>query len=334
MARETKVGLLAGLAFIVCFAVILANRGRNGPPGLSDSILTNSGIAVPFSPQKPTGTSTAPARPNVAAVPAANTLRTTEGTPVSGSELPGERLTSSPVPMTPRESSGPVSDPNREALERILASRSQPTAITEQPSVVTREIPAPATPAGSTIIPPVITGRANSVAAPPADRTPEEPRMPDRQQAPGGREYTVQAQDTLSSIAAEHYGTKSHSVIQAIFDANRSVMTDPDHVRQGAVLVLPSLSSATPSASSHPIEAAKPVEKLPVPPTDGAIRWYQVKKNDRYAGIAREQLGDESRWKEIYELNKDKFPDAQRIREGVRIKLPPQTAVTERGSRR
>ena len=28
MAGETKVGLLAGLAFIICFAVILANRGQ------------------------------------------------------------------------------------------------------------------------------------------------------------------------------------------------------------------------------------------------------------------------------------------------------------------
>ena len=28
MARETKVGLLAGLAFIICFAIILSNRGQ------------------------------------------------------------------------------------------------------------------------------------------------------------------------------------------------------------------------------------------------------------------------------------------------------------------
>ena len=28
MASETKVGLLVGLGFIVCFAVSLANRGR------------------------------------------------------------------------------------------------------------------------------------------------------------------------------------------------------------------------------------------------------------------------------------------------------------------
>ena len=31
MARETKVGLIAGLAFIICFAVILSNRGRLVP---------------------------------------------------------------------------------------------------------------------------------------------------------------------------------------------------------------------------------------------------------------------------------------------------------------
>ena len=28
MARETKLGLLVGLGFIICFAIILENRGR------------------------------------------------------------------------------------------------------------------------------------------------------------------------------------------------------------------------------------------------------------------------------------------------------------------
>ena len=48
MARETKVGLLAGLAFIICFAVILANRGANGPPGLTNSFLPNGGLELPL----------------------------------------------------------------------------------------------------------------------------------------------------------------------------------------------------------------------------------------------------------------------------------------------
>jgi len=33
-------------------------------------------------------------------------------------------------------------------------------------------------------------------------------------------------------------------------------------------------------------------------------------------------LGDAARWRELHELNKDKFPDPKMIREGVRIKLP------------
>jgi nucleoid-associated protein YgaU len=47
-----------------------------------------------------------------------------------------------------------------------------------------------------------------------------------------------------------------------------------------------------------------------------------VRKNDRYASIARDVLGDGNRWDEIYAMNKDKFPDPHRIREGVRIKVP------------
>ena len=44
MARETKVGLVVGLAFIICFAVILANRGRQRPP--VTEVLSSSGKPV------------------------------------------------------------------------------------------------------------------------------------------------------------------------------------------------------------------------------------------------------------------------------------------------
>ena len=65
------------------------------------------------------------------------------------------------------------------------------------------------------------------------------------------------------------------------------------------------------------------------------IRWYQIKKNDRYVSIARDELGDEARWQEIFELNKKTFPDASRIRAGVRIKLPAvAVADSSRGANR
>ena len=51
-------------------------------------------------------------------------------------------------------------------------------------------------------------------------------------------------------------------------------------------------------------------------------KWYQIKPKDRYTKIAREQLGDATRWREIFEMNKEVFSDPNMIRPGVRIKLP------------
>jgi nucleoid-associated protein YgaU len=171
---------------------------------------------------------------------------------------------------------------------------------------------------------------------------------------PKGTTYTVKPSDTLSSIAAAHYGSKSAKSLETLFNANRNVLTDMDHLKSGVVLFIPEMAAPTETKSSAP--AAQPADSLVDHRTKQAdkpaatkqksdkksaeahtaassadsknFRWYQVQKNDRFASIAREQLGDAGRWQEIHEMNKDKFPDPQRIREGVRIKLP-LTAVAQ-----
>ena len=55
----------------------------------------------------------------------------------------------------------------------------------------------------------------------------------------GGRTYTVAKGDTLSHIAKEHYGRASKW--QAIFDANRDQIDDPDRIFPGQVLKIPAL---------------------------------------------------------------------------------------------
>lgn len=50
--------------------------------------------------------------------------------------------------------------------------------------------------------------------------------------------YTVQDGDTLSAIAQHHYGKASRW--HAIFEANRDQLDDPDLIRPGQVLKLPS----------------------------------------------------------------------------------------------
>ena len=100
--------------------------------------------------------------------------------------------------------------------------------------------------------------------------------------------------------------------------------------------ILPVVVGLSPKAAASAQLATPPESpggkvKGHTPPQGKAFRWYQIRKQDRYASIAREQLGDEGRWREIFELNRGKFPNADRIREGVRIKLPLTTMAAAGG---
>jgi nucleoid-associated protein YgaU len=151
--------------------------------------------------------------------------------------------------------------------------------------------------------------------------------------APASRvtEYVIQPGDTLAKIAQTKLGGKSKSILDAILDLNRQRISDPNQIQSGSVLLLPRVApSSQPStvqrtalvdhtSSKKPAQSKSPPA---APAHDAGARWYQVRKNDRYMSIARAELGDASRWEEIHRLNKDKFPDPDQIREGVRIKLP------------
>lgn len=53
----------------------------------------------------------------------------------------------------------------------------------------------------------------------------------------GRRRYTVQAGDTLSKISREYYGDPNEYM--KIYNANRSVLKDPNTIRPGQELVIP-----------------------------------------------------------------------------------------------
>ena len=53
----------------------------------------------------------------------------------------------------------------------------------------------------------------------------------------GQRRYTVQGGDTLSKISREYYGDPNQYM--KIFNANRSILKDPNSIRAGQELVIP-----------------------------------------------------------------------------------------------
>lgn len=52
-------------------------------------------------------------------------------------------------------------------------------------------------------------------------------------------------------------------------------------------------------------------------------RTYTIEKGDTLSKIAKEQLGQASAWKQIFEANRDVLDDPDRIFPGQVIKLPP-----------
>ena len=64
-----------------------------------------------------------------------------------------------------------------------------------------------------------------------------DPNAKPQQSAAQGSTYTVQAGDTLSKIAKEHYGNANEYM--KIFNANKDQLTDPDKIKPGQVLKIP-----------------------------------------------------------------------------------------------
>lgn len=55
---------------------------------------------------------------------------------------------------------------------------------------------------------------------------------------------------------------------------------------------------------------------------DAAPATYTVQKGDTLSHIAQRELGKASRWRELYEANRDQLDDPDRIRPGQVLRLP------------
>ena len=109
--------------------------------------------------------------------------------------------------------------------------------------------------------------------------------------------YTVRAGDTLTKIAAAELGDGTRW--PEIFLANRSTIRNPNLIRIGQVLTLPTGPRRTPQPRVHVVE-----------------------RGDTLTGIAERKLQDGSRWTEIFEINRSLITNPDVIVPGMVLVLP------------
>lgn len=123
------------------------------------------------------------------------------------------------------------------------------------------------------------------------------------------REHVVASGETLSSIAASLLGDPARW--REIAAANPQI--DADRLAVGDRLQIP---------SGSPPPVAPPRTAPPPAASPDAGREHVVAAGETLSSIAAARLGSSGRWREIYDLNRDRLASPDRLREGQRLRLP------------
>lgn len=241
MTRETKIGLLVGLGFIVVFAVLLSHTGNVPPPGdsiapslaqnpQSDNKVLGGGMRSEIGqpdPTPPTVESTPPTGSGPEAEPAPRIL---EDRLVNLGDLPDDLP--APVGLGPDYRGEMASaDAPRGALPAT------PTSIfgmRKAPEPSEPPVPEPSVAHNPPSQSPSPDGAASTeVASAAGGKTAPALTSP--------KEYVVQSRDNLVKIAQLHYKSNDPRVVQFLAKSNEERIKDADTIREGQTLLIPSL---------------------------------------------------------------------------------------------
>ena len=361
MTRETKIGLLVGLAFIIVIGILLSDHmtSTTQPPqaALAESGASNVRESV-----------TAPAPSSPAPTPITSVPQITPAHPVlSQSELrlPVAAATAPQAPAGTAVTQVHIGGPAvQQPAGTPIAIHQTESPIPAQQQTQSAEPTQPVKPVGQPQQPgeiPVTTvGEAVSTddSADTGSSLEEwskklgEPIVPVKKAAPKDqvtagpmKEYTAQAGDSLSRIASRVMGANTKANREAIVKANASLQKNPELIIEGRKYMIPDSvkTAAKPStpadqtpgpipaeASARPAKAktkAVPVTELvdAIPPGKNespAGGWYVVKENDNLWRIANEQLGSGNAWTQIKDLNKDILKGGETVHVNMRLRLP------------
>jgi nucleoid-associated protein YgaU len=328
MARETRIGLLVGLFFIVMFGLVLTELTGGGKtaPAPADSVNEAVKIAA-----LPASEDTSPAVLAGGEVVARAGPPPWQGVtpPIAPAAVASGTAASVQVPAA-----GSVQDlaspPAREpallsAVESLPAPADSEELTASLKTVIARDAASPAW--------------AGAIAAAPAAAE---------------KVYTVQPKDTLRKIARTIYGPQNEKEYRRIFEANKRTLKSESILSVGQVLAIPPLPGQAPPARAAGGQADEggvrqmDVEELqkhlasvdgPQAKATGAIsgagqtsgraagkaaRVYVVAPGDNLAKISRKTLGNDKKATiaRLHNANKGKLTSPQRLAIGMKLEIP------------
>jgi len=131
--------------------------------------------------------------------------------------------------------------------------------------------------------------------------------------------HRVQPGDSLASLAQAYYGDSKYAMILA--DANPE-LGNPNALRLGTAIKVPALPADANARVTGPSRTDRPATDAPARAPDGR-RYYTVKSGDCFYNIAKAQLGNAARWKELLSLNSALVHgDPTSLQPGQRLVLP------------
>ena len=245
MTRETKIGLLVGLAFIIVIGILLSDHltSTTEPP---QATLINAGNGVRQAISSPGGVGTA--APVTIVAP-----------PVTPQTVATENELRPPTPAVQ------------------IVHIGGPAAAQQQP-VVIQSKPADPTPvAGTTdkIVPSTDNTVADSALSKVASENGETLVDANAKPKSAVKTYTAQPGDSVSKIASKYLGSSSKANVDRFLDANPTLQGDPSKLLAGKAYTIPAVSKADDTATAS--DATPPAAAATSSDSDDVIKATDTK---------------------------------------------------------
>ena len=297
MTRETKIGLLVGLAFIIVIGILISDHvsSMNEPQTAPLPIAGNTvraGLG-----EMGTSDDAAPLLRNPVAiapmqrVPTHEELRKHSETQGVTLASPGSVNLNPPQSTLQSRQGNPLGEASTERLRKEALAH------------------------GEDIEP--LDGNN-----PPAPARPTQPVKPALTQPPlrtVAAGYKAQSGDTLGSIAAKVLGANNKVNREAIVAANPSLQSNRNLVVAGRTYAVPTVTAGRSAAASPVTPVASETIDAPVHETNTT---YVVQSGDTLWSIAVNELGSASEVEAIKDLNQDVLGDSEQLRPNMKLRLP------------